>query len=141
MASSFQVPVLICHHRGERIVLPHPTHAGTALYQSHYWPDSRSLTAVCPDCLCVSVYSRADVRFEPFETQDQNQDDNFWKVEFSCDTKNCGLPVLVHTRIEASHTSAQVASLLLSARPGLVCGNGHVLTQKAAVLRAEIVRF
>jgi hypothetical protein len=48
---------------------------------------------------------------------------------------------LVHTRIEASHTSAQVASLLLSARPGLVCGNGHVLTQKAAVLRAEIVRF
>jgi len=140
LASSFQAPVLICHHRGERIVLPHQTHAEIPVYQSHYWPDSRFLTLVCQECVYVSAYSRADVRFEPFETQDQHQHDDFWKVEFSCD-RHCGLPVLAHTRIAASHTIAQVAHLLLSSRPGLVCGDGHILTQNAAVLRAEIVRF
>jgi len=127
-----QQHVLLCTVQkggcGERIVLPLGSPLGRSPYQ-YYWPmDGQTITLVCPNCGLLSVHSESDVHLVDMLPEIPNPLPTvLWRVEFSCDRENCGLPVVVHTRTEGRTAIDEPYRLVKRARPTPSCANGHPL--------------
>lgn len=135
-----RVHVLVCSSCEERIVLPHGSVPGMSEDQ-WYWPtDELLLKLACPLCGHLSAHSRQDVCLKGVQIEDPNLPPSvFWRVEFACAHESCGLPIVVHARTEGNALPSQPERLVLSAKPGPSCANGHPLGSAATAIHVEVI--
>jgi hypothetical protein len=132
------VRVLVCEGCEEHIVLPHGTPSGISQDQ-WYWPtDNPILTFACLDCGHLSGYSRQETRLAEIQTPNPNQRASvFWRAEFSCALKSCGLPIVVHTRSEAGIPPAELEAGIRAVAKSARCANGDFLTDEAEMVSCD----
>lgn len=137
------VPALACQLGGERIVLPHQTHAGLFVDEP-YWPTgSLVLNLVCIEHGHLSVCTKHNLLVERVPLEGRNGPDTaFWRTEFVCGQNNCASRIVVHARTSAGDSTQTVAEAIFSARPGPTCVEGHTLSSLFAKLESiEAVRL
>ena len=132
--------VIVCEGCQRRIVLPHGTHPGISQDQ-WYWPtDNPILTFACLDCGHLSGHSRSDLRREEIRTPAQDLPPSvFWRVEFACALKSCGLPIVVHTRSEAGIPPTELEVGTRAVAKAATCARGHDLSTEAQLVSANLI--
>ena len=133
-----KLPVLVCSVCQERNVLPYRNLQGTSQVQPYWSPDSERLSLVCRAHGHLCAHCERDIQWEELQTTAQGESPSvFWRVDFWCDQRDCGLLIVAHTRTEPELSHGAVARRIFDAIPQPTCEAGHSLGDLESVIRVE----